>query len=149
MNYLRTLFFLLILPVMPLAQDLSVHQWENRVLLILSESSSDIPINSGSQHSLFQAQLDTLQQYSSGLRERKLLIYQVMPSKFRSADKGWQSSSMLYQKYKQTNAPFEVVLIGLDGSVKLRQTKILSSAELFAVIDGMPMRRAELQRQKN
>ena len=44
--------------------------------------------------------------------------------------------------------PFEVVLIGLDGGVKLRKESPLSKEDLYAIIDGMPMRRAELNRKR-
>jgi hypothetical protein len=37
------------------------------------------------------------------------------------------------------------VLIGKDGSVKARYNAAPSLDELFALIDGMPMRRAELR----
>ncbi len=42
-------------------------------------------------------------------------------------------------------AKFSVTLIGKDGGVKLQREELLSTAELFAVIDAMPMRRAEMQ----
>ena len=40
---------------------------------------------------------------------------------------------------------FSVVLIGKDGGEKLRRTTPLSPAELFAIVDAMPMRRAEMR----
>ncbi|MEM9823617.1 MAG: DUF4174 domain-containing protein [Bacteroidota bacterium] len=52
------------------------------------------------------------------------------------------------QKYHQSKAPFEVLLLGLDGGVKLQQPEVLSCTELFAIIDRMPMRRQELRRRK-
>ncbi len=39
---------------------------------------------------------------------------------------------------------FEVVLIGRDGGEKLRANAPVPPAELFALIDTMPMRRAEM-----
>lgn len=42
---------------------------------------------------------------------------------------------------------FKVTLIGKDGGVKLTRGEVLSSSELFAVIDAMPMRRAEMRNQ--
>ena len=42
-------------------------------------------------------------------------------------------------------AAFTVTLIGKDGGVKLKRDEMLSSAELFAIIDAMPMRRAEMR----
>lgn len=56
-------------------------------------------------------------------------------------------SNELYSEYKTRNNSFEVLLIGLDGGVKLRQAEVLSNEKLFGRIDQMPMRRRELQRQ--
>jgi hypothetical protein len=46
-------------------------------------------------------------------------------------------------------AAFSVTLIGKDGGVKLQRDKLLRSAELFAVIDAMPMRRAEIHSERD
>jgi hypothetical protein len=42
-------------------------------------------------------------------------------------------------------AAFSVVLIGKDGGEKLRQGTPLAPAELFALVDAMPMRQAEMR----
>ena len=39
---------------------------------------------------------------------------------------------------------FEVLLVGKDGGVKLRQETPLSVDDLFATIDAMPMRQREM-----
>ena len=39
---------------------------------------------------------------------------------------------------------FSVVLIGKDGGEKLRRTTPLTTEELFALVDAMPMRRADM-----
>ena len=36
-----------------------------------------------------------------------------------------------------------VLLIGLDGEVKLRQSHVATNEQLFGFVDAMPMRRAE------
>jgi Domain of unknown function (DUF4174) len=41
---------------------------------------------------------------------------------------------------------FEVLLIGKDGGVKLRQREPIGTDTLFALIDAMPMRRQEMRR---
>ena len=41
------------------------------------------------------------------------------------------------------------LLIGLDGGIKLRQNSILTKEKLFAIIDGMPMRRRELKKNED
>ncbi|WP_345165985.1 DUF4174 domain-containing protein [Algibacter aquimarinus] len=38
----------------------------------------------------------------------------------------------------------ELLLIGLDGGIKLRQSKMLYCKDLFSVIDVMPMRKSEI-----
>jgi len=41
---------------------------------------------------------------------------------------------------------FSVVLIGKDGGEKLRRDSFLTTRDLFAIVDAMPMRRAEMER---
>lgn len=54
----------------------------------------------------------------------------------------------LYKKYKADPAKFTVVLVGKDGGEKYRSNKVLQPAELFAIIDAMPMRKQEMKQQK-
>ena len=42
----------------------------------------------------------------------------------------------------------EVLLIGKDGQEKLRQGSLLTARELFSLIDSMPMRRSEMDRER-
>jgi hypothetical protein len=44
---------------------------------------------------------------------------------------------------------FKVVLIGLDGGIKLQKNGQLTPEELFGTIDSMPMRRAEMNKKQN
>ena len=122
------------------AQELVSYRWENRIVLIITNNE---------KAEKYQNQLELLAS-ASGLEERKLIIYRVMPNQFTLGlkDLSWITSSKLYEKYHSIDNGFEVILIGLDGTVKLRQTEILSTEKLFSTIDVMPMRRAELKRQK-
>jgi hypothetical protein len=43
-------------------------------------------------------------------------------------------------------ARFEVLLVGRDGGVKLRRATLVDPAEIAALIDTMPMRRAKMGR---
>ncbi len=125
------------------AQELSSHQWQNRLLLILVKDTL---------HPEFQNQLDALRSQAAGLAERDLLVYQVMPNQYRTglSNRGkWIASAKLHSAYKQTDATFEVVMIGLDGGIKQCWTNPVSSVALFEVIDKMPMRRAEIGRKAN
>ncbi|WP_028871596.1 DUF4174 domain-containing protein [Psychroserpens burtonensis] len=119
------------------AQDLLKHQWKDRVLLIATNNTNTPK---------FQNQLKTLQNQEKNLKYRKLIIYQITPSYYSqrvSEENKWTKRPELYQKMKTNDNTFEVILIGLDGGEKLRQNELLTTNKLFAIIDGMPMRRAE------
>ncbi len=120
-----------------LSQDLKKHQWKNRLLLVFSDDrNSDI----------FKEQINILSKDKEGLLERKLIIYQFSKDKFTTDfNSKWYPAKKLTKKYRSKNMTFEVVLIGLDGGIKLRQTKLVSLDKLFTLIDGMPMRRNELK----
>ncbi|MEM1322835.1 MAG: DUF4174 domain-containing protein [Bacteroidota bacterium] len=125
------------------AQELAAHQWENRVLVLLVEDTTAVE---------YQQQLAALKAEAAGLQERKLLVYQVLPQQYRiglAAAGAWKPSSSLYERLGSEGGGLEVVLIGLDGGIKLRQPGGLACADLFALIDGMPMRRAEMRRKRN
>jgi len=122
------------------SQNLSSHQWEHRLILILTDDTSS---------TVYQNQIEELYSDKKGLNDRKLVIYTVLPKKFKRDNRenqGWIQSTELYAEYKQSDKPFEILVIGLDGGVKLRQSKFLSNEDLFGRIDQMPMRRDELEK---
>jgi len=122
------------------SQELSSHQWEDRLILILTVDTSS---------TVYQNQIEELYSDKKGLNDRKLVIYTVLPKKFKRDNRenqGWIQSTELYAEYKQSDKPFEILVIGLDGGVKLRQSKFLSNEDLFGRIDQMPMRRDELEK---
>ena len=51
----------------------------------------------------------------------------------------------LWDRYNQRGDSFRLILIGLDGGVKLNQRTIINRKTLFSIIDSMPMRRSELR----
>lgn len=121
------------------SQDLSSHQWDDRLVLILTNDTNS---------RIYQNQIDELYSDKQGLKDRKLVIYTVLRNQFKRDDmtnRGWVLSDDLYSKYKESEESIEILLIGLDGGVKLRQSEFLSNEELFGRIDQMPMRQRELQ----
>ncbi len=116
------------------------HQWKNRILLIFSDDKVDEKL---------QQQIINLSKDKKGLIERKLKIYQFVKDEFTTDFKtNWSSKTLKNQNYKKESESFKVILIGLDGGIKLKQNKVLTTEKLFTIIDGMPMRRRELK-QKN
>ena len=92
----------------------------------------------GNNSTLVKEQLSAFQKDSSGLAERDLIVKQVKPG-----DK-------LYQTYQiLPNEPFTVLLIGKDRGEKYRSASLLTASRLFANVDAMPMREAEMRQSKN
>jgi len=122
-------------------QDLSKHRWENRLILVITDDENN---------SVFQSQVAEFRKDLTGLIERKIIIYQVMPGEYKTGLNGGskRKSARLYNDYKKSDAGFEVILTGLDGGIKLQQNELLPLEDLYAIIDVMPMRRREIQRKK-
>ena len=148
-NIIRSGFILLGILMISYAhgQDLNKHLWKNRVVLIMSQ-------NENSKE--YQDQIAEFYKFPSELKERKMLIYHVLPQRYTLINDAvdpeqneWVSSSALFDKFARKNVDFKVVLIGLDGGNKLEKNGLLSAEELFGTIDSMPMRRAELNKKRN
>ncbi|WP_235298780.1 DUF4174 domain-containing protein [Portibacter marinus] len=122
------------------AQDLSKHQWENRILVLMIDQETDI----------YQKQMKFLQDHEDGLKDRKLLVYTARANQLSIGlkEKNTIPDSSIYNNYKKNNGNFEMILIGLDGSVKERYKAVTKPDDIFKTIDKMPMRRAEMRRDK-
>ena len=133
---------LLITPLAMSSQSLSEYQWKNRIVVIFTEAKDSKE---------FKEQLEQFEGFQNnpkGFKERKLVLIHALPEKHRTVipnESEWQDSK-LYQKMKKSKEAFEVILIGLDGGVKLRQQEVLETKKLFDLIDSMPMRQAEIRR---
>lgn len=120
------------------SHDLSAHRWKERLILILAADTNV---------KLFGDQVDELLKDEKGLIERRLKVYKITPTKysFGLKDKNFIGSNIFYKEYKKTNTVFEIILIGLDGGIKLRKKGLLTIDELLSIIDRMPMRQAEIR----
>jgi len=138
---MKNLFFIFLIMIFSKfsalhAQNLSQHLWKNRVILSLSEDNS-----------AFERQMLAFKANEKGIYERSLIVYFLKSDEYEQVmPKGdVQKSANLFEKYKKANISFELILIGLDGGIKLRQKDFLSCEKLFAIIDSMPMRSSELK----
>jgi hypothetical protein len=140
MGYIKTfiLFIMIISTAGTKAQDLAGHRWKNRVVLILTDQNDN---------ENYRNQVEELKNHLEGINERKILVYHITPDSFKTglSDAKWQKAETNYPVYKKTDGQPEIILIGLDGGVKLRAEEFLSSQRLFATIDAMPMRRQEIK----
>jgi hypothetical protein len=119
--------------------DLRQYQWKNRLLLLFSPSPGN---------PAYQALWRELQKQFSGVRERDLLVFHVMEqgkSFLDSREIPAAEARALRQRFDISPGAFTVVLVGKDGGVKLKRADRVALADIFGLIDSMPMRQREMQ----
>jgi hypothetical protein len=78
-------------------------------------------------------QLAALRADPAGARDRDVLVVDV-------ADR---PDAPALRAFYDVRDPFCVVLVGRDGAERARWTTVAATAELWAAVDGSPLRRAE------
>lgn len=127
------------------AQELKKHRWEHRIVII---KTTDV------DSKIYQEQQKEFNNTSQELAERRLVVYTIEGDTFsfiNPKNTTQNTSGKLTGKLKRilnADATFEIILIGLDGGIKLQQINVLTKKELFRIIDSMPMRRNEMRRKK-
>ena len=123
------------------AQLLSEHHWKDRVILLFAPDH---------QHAELARQLHLLTQFNNQVTERDLVTYQIFSKQSGIHPSGKEireaETEDFFHHYQVDKETFTFILVGKDGTVKLRRTKVVDLEELFSLIDGMPMRRAEMRR---
>ena len=119
-----------------LLQDL---QWKNRILIIQTDTALKTIslLLKEQENALNDRDLITI---NLSKKSTKLTNGVVLSEKERAA---------LRSKFKLTNSKkSQFILIGKDSGEKARQSNTLNLQELFALIDTMPMRKAEIRNKK-
>jgi hypothetical protein len=122
--------------------DLKQYQWKNRLLLVFSLNSEE---------PAYQALGRELQEQAGGVRERDLLVFHVLEqgkSFMNSREISPAEARALRQRFRIAPGAFMVVLVGKDGGVKLERAAKVTLADIFGLIDSMPMRQQEMQKQE-
>ncbi len=111
--------------------------WEKRVLLLFTPDDG---------HAGFQQQNQILSEVKDGMAERDMTTIRAMADGTLTVDNTKQSiaATDFYQRYSVRENEFRVILVGKDSTVKLDKKSIVTAAELFELIDAMPMRQYEM-----
>lgn len=119
---------------------LAGYRWKNRVILVFDDYQTS---EKGAQQLLeFMGQ-------AAGIVDRDLIVLKVDQYSIKDAmtdEYIFSESTAIRSAYKVPSDEFAILLVGKDGGVKLRSDKMVSSEEIFALIDGMPMRQSEMRR---
>ncbi len=112
------------------------HLWKDRVLLIFAPDASNDD---------YKQQIDILERHSYGLKERDLVVYSI----FENSGNGPEHKKLnthevevIRNNHNVNVKKFAVVLIGKDGTEKLRRKSPINERKLFSTIDAMPMRQS-------
>jgi hypothetical protein len=130
-----SLFALLVFtPVVGQADLLSQYPWQNRLLLVFSESAENPEVEKANQ---------SIDDATCELTDRDMVIgWLFSDGESRIGAKSLQPGSVaeLQQRLRISPQEFQAVLIGKDGGVKTRYKQAPALSEVFDLIDGMPMR---------
>ena len=109
----------------PEAANLEQYQWRSRPVVIFAPSEKDAD---------YVRQIAMLEKSKADLENRDIIVL---------SDTTPAASGQLRTQFKPEG--FEVILVGKDGGVKIRQKTPLTSEDLLSTIDRMPMRKANLR----
>lgn len=114
------------------------YRWKNRLLLVFAPNANSV---------LYHRQQQILGIGEQDLNERDVVIILVIRDAVSTQGRLAAPASAvdLRDAYGVLPHEFRVVLIGKDGGVKARRQEPISVADLFALIDSMPMRKREMR----
>jgi hypothetical protein len=89
-------------------------------------------------------QIELLKGKDNALADRDMVVLEVVGEKVRPiyGNANGIHARQLRQDMSIDSPGFRAVLVGKDGGVKLRSQQVVSDAQLFDLIDHMPMRKA-------
>ncbi len=88
----------------------------------------------------------------AALVKQQLLIFNSVPQGIKERDINIvvvNAGSTFFDKYGVKPGEFKVVLVGKDGGEKYQSGQVVPIAKIFALIDAMPMRKAEIKNKGN
>ena len=114
--------------------------WKNRLLIII-EPDVSAP-EASRQMALFQKE-------APENKERDLLLFFLSENKVWKDNQPVQSTASEWRNHFNIPEAFKgVILVGKDGTIKLKEATGVSLRQIYQLIDRMPMRQREMK-QKN
>jgi hypothetical protein len=124
-----------LVPSAAAADLLSDVRWRFR-LVVVNVAAEDDPLRS--------AQRAVVYQDAAGWSERRMRLLEVVGDRVTCNGRAINApAAQIRAALALLPTPGTVLLIGLDGEVKLRQAYAATNEQLFGLVDAMPMRRAE------
>jgi len=125
------------------ALDLDTFRWKHRLVFVFAPSITDRS---------YLKQEDEFEEKEDELNDRDIIVFKLIeigPSMMGEKSLTNEQQSYLRHKFEVPAEVYRFVLIGKDGTVKLRAKQAVPSSDLFDLIDRMPMRQEEMRRKTN
>ena len=123
--------------------DLDAYQWKNRIILIFAPSS---------ESDAYNRQIREFEGQEDGILDRDLIVLELFENgESRSGDTPLSEGAapQMRRQFDVGAGEFSIILIGKDGTVKLRSNDPVATSEIFSLIDKMPMRQEEMHKKQN
>jgi len=123
--------------------DLASYHWKNRVIIISAPSTAT---------ENYKIQRGELDNRTEGVLDRDLLVLDLFDNEQSRVGDLFLTDddvSKLKKLFGLKPDQFQVILIGKDGTIKLRSDKPVPTSELSRLIDTMPIRKEEIRRKNN
>ena len=120
-------------------QSLDRFKWNNRLVLISAPSSQDQD---------FEDQKHFFAGKEEEILDRDIVIIELIGTSQSRIDNQFLDPSVadkIREELILRSMDFELLLVGKDGTVKLRSSEPVDSSQIFGLIDSMPMRRSEMK----
>ncbi len=120
--------------------SLEQFQWKNRVFIIIADRDNSRAARQENQLLADRAALD----------ERDMVVLKLAGSSVKplfGSGEGLDGEALRRELDAPAAGEFAAFLLGKDGTVKLKASEPVTPAELFAIVDNMPMRAAEAVKQ--
>jgi hypothetical protein len=124
------------------SMDLTPFEWKNRLLIIFAPDS---------HHPYFKQIQAEISTRTAGVADRDLAIFEVLArdaSQMNGSPLSLSDADALRERFEIPRNTHALILVGKDGGVKLKRSEPVSLAEVFELIDSMPMRRNEMRQKK-
>jgi hypothetical protein len=119
--------------------DLKQYQWTHRLILLFTPSLAEAE---------YLELKEDLSSQNDEIIDRDLLVFHILEgieTRLGSSLLPIGAGDSLRKKFGVKSGRFTVLLIGKDGEVKLRREDNVELAEIFSLIDTMPMRQQEMR----
>lgn len=120
--------------------------WENRVFIVFAPDQRDLEMHK---------QISWLKLQKDGFAARDMVLIQVFSKsgdvivddlQGDISDSAPFDAATLLDHYRADTDKFSALLVGKDGGVKARYDVPARTADIFALIDSMPMRQREMEK---